>query len=687
MSILKQFKGRSILRKAKEALLSKSGSVKILTGITIFPMVLFAGVAIDTAELYRARVNFQTAVDAATVVTARSISRGATVAEAKIAGQEMFDQNIGNAKSVSASLTFPGLTESSCATTGVVAVASMRHQLWFDSFHGFYTAEGDANHANLKGGATVACGNESVEIALVLDNSGSMRWPANSSSSTSKIDVLKAAASNLVTTLHAQLGSSPKPNPVQFSVVPFSGMVNVGSGNQNQPWMDGTGVSPIHWGDETQKYFYNWDLNPDVVKVGNRYQTTGGSPISRFTLYDNMQGESWMGCVEARPHPYSTNDATPTTGVPETMIVPSFAPDTPDNWNGQPTRILSTVQSTPHCISWRRSRRGNSYSCSKWSDGTRGGTHPRYGNASYYSYHYQYRGEWRYETDSTTVTIDGPNISGEKWYENNYLRDDHNYQGTLDARADENTGANEQYARQAWTTKYFRNSSNQRPTLMDVNNNNSGLPYPIGWRGGPNYNCLSEPITDLTNSQTEVTDALDDMRADGSTNIQQGAVWGLRTLSPGQPFVNGRNYSVTDNKKIMILMTDGNHTYYPADYYNQGYAEENKSLYGSWGMSVNGRIFDGYDGATNPLHNSATFQQAMDEHLVETCGNIKAEGITIYSIAFDVTNGSSVKAMLEGCASSNGAGGQLYYDASDNAALVQAFADIAEKISELAITK
>ncbi len=686
MSIKKQLNSRSILRKAKEALFNKSGSVKILTGLSLFPMVLFGGVAIDTAELYRARVNFQTAVDAATVVTARAISRGATVAEAKTAGQEIFDQNIGNLQASAASLSFPGLTEGSCATTGVVAEATLRHKLWFDSFHGFYTANGDPNHANLKTGTTVACGNESVEIALVLDNSGSMSRPANSSSSTSKLDVLKAAASNLVTTLHGQLGSSPKPNPVQFSVVPFSGMVNVGAGNRTQPWMDGTGVSPIHWGDQSKQYFYNWDMNPDVVKVGNRYQTTSGTPISRFTLYDNMETENWMGCVEARPHPYSTNDATPSTSNPETMIVPTFAPDTPDNWNGQATRVLTTIVTTPYCTRWRRSRRN--IHCSRWSDGHPGNRHPRQGFANYYSYDYQYRGAWRYGNSGGGVTtVNGPNISGEKWFENNYLRDDHNYQGTLDARADENTGAGQQYDRQAWTTKYFRNSSNQGPTLLDVNNNRYGLPYPIGWRGGPNYNCLSEPITDLTNSKDGVTDALDDMRADGTTNIQQGAVWGWRTLSPGQPFVNGRNYSATDNKKIMILMTDGNHTYFEADYYGRGYSKENRSFYGSWGMSINGRIFEGYDAASNPLHNRATYRQAMDEHLVETCGNIRAEGITIYSIAFDVTNGSSVKTMLEGCASANGNGGKLYYDASDNAALVAAFADIAEKISELAITK
>ena len=687
MSIKKYLASKSILKKAKSALCNDSGSVKILTGLTILPMMLFAGVAVDTAEMYRARTNFQAAVDAAAVVTARSISRGASIEDAKKAGEELFARNIENLPNSEGQLQFPGLTESSCAQNGVAATATLRHKLWFDLFHGAYTKAGDPDHVTLNASTKVACGNETVEIALVLDNSGSMRSSANSSSSTSKLDVLKAASTNLVTTLHAQLGASPRPNPVQFSVVPFSGMVNVGAGNSNKPWMDTTGVSPIHWGDPNKKYFYDWDTNPDVVKVGDGYQTTSGTPISRFTLYDNLPGESWSGCVEARPHPYSTTDATPTTGNPATMIVPTFAPDTPDNWNGQDSQILVEVSATPYCERWRWRRRVG-YFCRRWTDGNRNATHPTQGYANYYSYDYQYRGVWRYgNIGGGTDTVDGPRITGEGWYENNYLRDDHNYQGSLDARALENTGGDDQYQRQAWTTKYFRNSSNQRPTVLDVNRNRSGAPYVLGLRGGPNFMCTSEPITDLTTSEDEVKDALNDMRADGATNIQQGAIWGMRTLSSGQPFINGRDYNVRDNKKIMIMMTDGNNTYYPADYFNLGYAKTNKSVYGSWGLTVNGRIFEGYDGAANPLHNSATFQQAMDEHLVETCGNIKAQGITIYSIAFDVTNGSSVKTMLEGCASPNSSGGKLYYDASDNAALVAAFGDIAERIAELSITE
>ena len=40
-------------------------------------------------------------------------------------------------------------------------------------------------------------------------------------------------------------------------------------------------------------------------------------------------------------------------------------------------------------------------------------------------------------------------------------------------------------------------------------------------------------------------------------------MWGWRVLSPTAPFTEGRAYTANDNKKILVLMTDGENTYYP----------------------------------------------------------------------------------------------------------------------------
>ena len=53
------------------------------------------------------------------------------------------------------------------------------------------------------------------------------------------------------------------------------------------------------------------------------------------------------------------------------------------------------------------------------------------------------------------------------------------------------------------------------------------------------------------------------MAAQGATGVGEGAMWGWRVLSPGAPFTDGRAYSTKNNTKVLVLMTDGQNTYYP----------------------------------------------------------------------------------------------------------------------------
>ena len=273
----------------------------------------------------------------------------------------------------------------------------------------------------------------------------------------------------------------------------------------------------------------------------------------------------------------------------------------------------------------------------------------------------------------------------EETYQNNYLLDFHNFDTSSGDRPDNKDYTGEadgkQYARQKWAAKYFNNA-----TPRDINGNRNGLPTVVGFQGGPNFFCSSAPITDLTPSRQDALDGVASMVATGATNVQQGVAWGWRTLSEGLPFDNGRSNSRNDNKKIMIVMTDGNNTYYPTNSFYSSFSNRNKSYYGAYGMSENDRIFEGYTDISNPQHDFTTFTKAMDSHLEKTCENAKNDQIQIYSIAFDVPNGSSVKQTLEYCASPK-PGGKKYYDAANNAELIAVFEEIAEDIAELAITK
>jgi len=675
------------------------GSIKAMVAITTPILLLMTGAGVDTAELYRARINFQNAVDAGTLMAAKTLAATGSTTQASEAGREVFFGNIGNiaANMADANITF-NMGSGDCTSQPIVSTATLKKRVFFafiraatsdlqqgQVIDGSKKATDDEKMVTLNGTAEVQCGNDTIEIALVLDNSGSMRYNG-------KIDTLRSAAADLVNTLHTTMGASSRVDPIKFSLVPFSSMVNVGSSNKNQSWMDTNGISSIH------HEHLDWDKYSDAIKVGNVWRNSSGQALTRFTLYDQLPNISWNGCVEARPYPHHTRDTVPTSGDPDTMFVPTFAPDTPDNWSGTDDKILATVTSQATCDDFQSqyyyNRRGRLRTrsirrCEQWTDGYYGQTHPQ--NLSYRP-HWDDRIEYRQGAYIGTVTStsawvdDNPIV--EEWFQNNYLQDDHNFAGyklaaTSHVLAKDNTGADgDQYERQKWPWKYFNN-----PTPMDVNNSRSGLPYVLGIQGGPNAFCLSQALTDLTSSKSTVVNAISTMQANGATNVQSGIAWGWRTLSPDEPFTNGRDYTVADNKKIMIVMTDGNNTAYPIDYAYSGYSKKNKSYYDAFGHSVNNRIFDGFTAISNPNHDFNTFRQAMDVHMAETCENAKAAGITIYSIAFDVPNGSSVKSLLETCASTDIGGQQLYYDADNNAELVATFQSIAEKLADLAIVK
>ncbi len=149
-----------------------------------------------------------------------------------------------------------------------------------------------------------AANNATYEIALALDNTGSM---AESAGGSSKLQALVTAATNLVSVVNT---NPLKPNAA-LSVVPFAAAVNVGSGyyyNGNAAWLDSFALSSIHWQNYTRPSGAPW------------------TPGSRFELLSAM-GATWGGCVEERPAPYLTTDDAPSQSRPDTLFVPFVSPD------------------------------------------------------------------------------------------------------------------------------------------------------------------------------------------------------------------------------------------------------------------------------------------------------------------------------------------------------------------------
>jgi len=132
-----------------------------------------------------------------------------------------------------------------------------------------------------------------LEVAMVLDNTGSMGH-------SNKIQDLRAAARSFVDILFA---ADDADEFVKVGLVPFTNSVRLDA--PPAAWLDIDGESSIH--------AENLDLAGKTL----------------FDLYDDL-GETWSGCVRARPAPLDTSDAAPDAGNPDTLWVPFFAPDEPD---------------------------------------------------------------------------------------------------------------------------------------------------------------------------------------------------------------------------------------------------------------------------------------------------------------------------------------------------------------------
>jgi Flp pilus assembly protein TadG len=267
-----------------------------------FALVLLVPIALGMADVYLGsteRTELQDAIDAATLFAARSNTTNATDIDA-----------IGD-KALAANLLLP---------SGVTLVAS-NFTLSGDTVTGYAEITAPAlapalwPHANLKASSTVVRGTEKLEVALVLDNTGSMQG--------TKLTNTKTAAKSLIDTLVASAANVTVTDPLKISLVPFSMTVRVQGttslSSYNTSTHSGTGIP-------------TW-LDPQGEAHVDDGTDIFASQQDRFSLMKQM-GKSWAGCVESRKQPYDIQETAPTSGTPATMFVPYFWPDEADYYDG-----------------------------------------------------------------------------------------------------------------------------------------------------------------------------------------------------------------------------------------------------------------------------------------------------------------------------------------------------------------
>ncbi|MBX3576429.1 MAG: hypothetical protein KF723_04410 [Rhizobiaceae bacterium] len=642
----------------------RGGNYAIVSAFAMVPIMGGLAIAVDFGEMSRERQLMVNALDAAGIATARHVVSGADEAALKAYAQDFFEANLGRVDPASTQLTVTLPTNQAGGGT-LKLCAKLDYDPYFvPVFKSLIGAEDTGGVAFSE--CTEVRLKNTLEVALVLDNSGSMK-EYGSGSGQKRIDLLKTAAKQLVDTLALQATLIKQVDkPVQFGLVPFAASVNVGPENAGASWMDIEGLSPVHhesfdWSTLNAADKYAQKINGIWYKKGIGWGAEVDQVLSRFSLYRDMKKvserewvethreyvctryrsngtcreghwnsigywdetisaySSWQGCVEARPWPYNSTDApaqggSNNTGIgygdPATMFVPMFAPDEPgDRWE-------TAADPTPDNFS-----ASNNW----WNDSIEGSGNGR--------------------------------------------------------------------ARMLHMAKYF----DVRPF---------GATSPQG--SGPNYSCTTNPITPLVDVTTAeglaaIKGAIDGMAPNGGTNVPEGLAWGWRVVSGGEPYAQGRPDAERGNDKVVIVLTDGANTYYTPSSLGFGDAADTKAVYSSYGYTKPGyngtataRLFMGASAAIGQYdYSNGNYTNALNEQMAALCANAKAANVLVMTVSLDLstTNAEENKAIgaMRACASdsrfrknADGTPAKLFWNATGSN-LAEKFKEIADELSNLRI--
>lgn len=282
---------------------SCGGTIAPLFATSILVVVGAVGLSIDGARIYGAKQKLQTICDSAVLAAARrAIADGSTdqVVEAfqSFLAVSGIDQELSLRPSTPDTSMPKRLSAELIADMPTVIMPVL----------GFSTVE-------IRAHATAEFGFTKLEIALALDNTGSMAG--------AKLEALKTSANRLVDLL---LDKAPEDGDIRISLVPFAQYANVGLEHRNASWIDVRSdysetvescgdVAPLlsSTNCRTVTYTYYQDGKP-MTGSYQQCDNVYGPPVYQCTSYTNTY--TWSGCVGSRAYPLNLRDDTYATRIP-----------------------------------------------------------------------------------------------------------------------------------------------------------------------------------------------------------------------------------------------------------------------------------------------------------------------------------------------------------------------------------
>ncbi|UPT63774.1 MAG: VWA domain-containing protein [Hyphomonadaceae bacterium JAD_PAG50586_4] len=379
---------------------AREGNVAMLWALMGSVLVGLVGLTVDFTRAQAIRVQMQNAADGAALVAERSSNL--TLEQRETRARAFFDAEMGTL-SLEAEFHVFELDDGGHRVTARLPMplslaAVIRDEDWF------IRVESEAQ----------ASASPPIEVALVLDNTGSM---------SNDMDALRDAAEDLADFLLGIDGDT-----VSVALVPFVAQVNVGTAYRNSGWIDTTGAAPFNGElvEDRQIYFQRinncasspvpsttfagssvpivWGACTTATISGNSRQgrwAYAPAEVNYFTLFDQLatinSSYGWGGCVEARPGPHHALDTVPNPAQPETMFSPYFWVDQYGNQSTTGSSNSYLTDSLGATASWSSSN-------NIWATATQSGNTVQTGREL---------SPWKYRSGvSHTMTTSAPNARG-----------------------------------------------------------------------------------------------------------------------------------------------------------------------------------------------------------------------------------------------------------------------------------
>lgn len=631
---------------AKKFTRDERGNVALMFGLLLVPIIGMTGAGIDYSRSSQLRAKMAIASDAAVLAAVKAT--GKTLDERKAIANATFASNLGtdaNLVNISGSLT--KLTGNGYRYD---ATANYNYSI-------MQVMPGLGTQNNIAVFSEANAGDGTLEVALVLDNTGSM---------SADMATLRKAATDFTNIL---FDSSSGSSTLKMSVVPYVASVNPGRLNLGMSAVDTRGDS--EW--QARNLRWRWigylpDCNNDPFwqpgPPGDPWVPPPiGTPGNGAWLQDAARkvgeiGRELFGIKSAAADygggtgTYGTpNRTAPFSGTTYTVNKPYTKTD------GVKAFIPSGFGYNPvgsRCVIANPGKIANL----DLFDGIQ----TKSGRA-------QWKGCVEARPEPFDVTDDPPNLADPRTLFTPYFWPDEpgeggkgNSLGYVNNYMDDGnmpTGWDRGWEWE-WQANLFKYDGINKNVNFSENAPNTS---------GPNMACPDELLR-LTSNRSTVISKINSLKHwnGGGTISSEGIMWGWRTLSPKAPFSDGAAYGTTGNKKILVIMTDG----------------ENQI----GGNNINGPVMSHYTSygylrwGRFPQENFDSAAQYLDQRMATACSNAKAAGVQVITILFRVET-IAAQNLLRNCASS----GTLFYIARDQAALSKAFTDVAELIGKIRITK